>query len=137
MRLLALAPVLVSGALLLIAAADSVPLTALKTLAPGQWELTSRDGDFARRAMCLGDPRALLQIAHANVGSCSSFVVQNDADTSVVNYSCPGAGNGRTSIHVETPRLAQIQTQGIVRGAPFDLSIEARRTGECTAISMR
>ncbi len=133
MRLFALAPAL----LLLTAAADTVPLTALKTLAPGQWELTSRDGDFPKRAMCMSDPRALLQLAHAGAGGCSQFVVRNDADTSVVSYSCPGAGSGRTSIHVETPRLAQIQTQGFAAGAPFDLTIEARRTGDCTAVSMR
>ena len=43
-----------------------------------------------------------------------------------VNYSCPGVGRGRTEIRFETPRLIQIDSQGLDRGAPFALRAEAR-----------
>jgi hypothetical protein len=49
----------------------------------------------------------------------------------VVSYQCIGAGKGRTDIRVETPRLVQIDAQGIADGAPFALSLEGRRTGDC------
>jgi hypothetical protein len=32
---------------------------------------------------------------------------------------------------VETPRLVQIQSQGVADSAPFSFTIEARRTGDC------
>ena len=48
-----------------------------------------------------------------------------------VNYTCPGIGRGRTTIRVETPRLVQIDSQGLDRGAPFALRAEARRIGPC------
>jgi hypothetical protein len=33
---------------------------------------------------------------------------------------------------MENARLAQIETQGIAQGLPFDYSAEARRVGSCT-----
>jgi len=117
-------------------AADAPPLTALSVLQPGRWALSSHDTSFAPRAICLGDTRVLLQIRHP-MPTCTQFVVANDPRRAVVSYTCPGAGNGMTTIRVETPRLAQVETQGVAGGAPFDLVIEARRTGECPTISMR
>lgn len=117
-------------------AANAPPLRALSILQPGRWVLSSRDGDFAARSICLGDPRALLQVRQPET-VCTRFVIADDAATSVVHYACPGTGHGRTTVRVETPRLAQIETQGIADNAPFDLSIEARRVGECQALSLR
>jgi hypothetical protein len=117
-------------------AADAPPLAALAQLQPGKWTLTSHDTAFATRSLCIGDPKVLLQIRHP-VASCNRFVVANDPRRAVVSYSCPGSGNGLTTVRIETPRLAQIETQGVVSGAPFDLAIEARRTGDCPALSMR
>jgi hypothetical protein len=121
---------------LVATAADAPPLAALQQLQPGRWTLSSHDTDFETRAICIGDPKVLLQIRHP-ASSCNRFVVTNDPRRAVVSYSCSGAGNGLTTIRVETPRLAQIETQGVAGGAPFDLAIEARRTGDCTSLSMR
>ena len=96
--------------------------------------MSSHDADFASRSVCIGDPRVLLQIRHP-VAPCNRFVVANDRYRAVVSYSCASAGNGLTTVRVETPRLAQIETQGVVNGSPFDLTIEARRTGECPRLS--
>ena len=121
---------------LLSTAADAPPLNALNLLQPGKWTLTSHDAEFAARSVCIGDPKVLLQIRQPLL-TCTRFVVTNDPRRAVVSYSCQGSGNGLTTVRVETPRLAQIETQGIVRGTPFDLAIEARRTGDCPALSMR
>ena len=121
---------------LLATAADAPPLKALASLQPGRWTLTSRDAGFPVRSICLTDARVLLQIRHPD-SQCRHFVIADDATNAVVQYSCPGIGYGRTSVRVETPRLAQVETQGVAGKSPFDLSIEARRTGECGALSMR
>jgi hypothetical protein len=105
-------------------------------LQPGRWTLSSHDADFETRVICIGDPKVLLQIRHP-ASTCNRFVVANDSRHAVVSYSCSGAGNGLTTIRVETPRLAQIETQGVAGGALFDLAIEARRTGDCPSLSMR
>ncbi|MEP6784239.1 MAG: hypothetical protein ABI898_00695 [Sphingomonadales bacterium] len=122
---------------LLATAADAPSLVALGQLQPGQWTLTSREGDFPARKLCLGDPRVLLQVRQPVTATCTRFVITNDPNVSTVHYTCPGSGSGRTTVRVETPRLAQVNTQGLVNGTPFDLTLEARRTGECPAISMR
>ena len=122
---------------LVASAADSPPLTALQSLQPGRWTLTSRDGGFATRSICIGDARVLLQL-HEPTAACSRFVIVNEPSTVTVHYTCPGAGHGHTTIRVETPRLAQVQTQGITGHAPFDFSVEARRVSECpTTVSLR
>ncbi|MFM9976871.1 MAG: DUF3617 domain-containing protein [Sphingomonadaceae bacterium] len=104
---------------------------ALSALQPGLWAVRSRDPDGPPpRQFCLGDPRVLLQLRHHGQ-SCRNFVVSNEPTMAVVTYSCPGRGNGRTTIRVETPRLAQIESSGIADQSPFDLALEARRIGEC------
>jgi hypothetical protein len=108
--------------------------TALSTLSPGQWTLRGLSRTSGNRAICLGDSHALLQIRHG-AASCSRFVIAKDARGLTVHYTCPGAGHGRTTIHVESSALVRIETQGIVNNAPFDASWEARRTGECSAKS--
>lgn len=118
-------------------AADAPPLAALGQLQPGKWTLTSREGDFPARSICIGDPRLLLQVRQPVTATCTRFVIANDPNVSTVHYTCPGSGSGRTTVRVETPRLAQVSTQGLVNGTPFDLNLEARRTGECAAMSMR
>jgi hypothetical protein len=50
-----------------------------------------------------------------------------------VQYSCANAGNGRTTVRVETPRLVQIESQGTVNREPFSIQLEGRRTGGCGA----
>lgn len=113
----------------MISAAEA-PIPALDVLQPGQWELRG-EGSSTVRSLCLGDPRLLLQIRHGSQ-QCSRFVIGNTARVATVQYSCGGAGNGRTTVRVETPRLVQIDTQGMADKSPFVMRFEGRRTGACT-----
>lgn len=101
----------------------------LSRLEAGQWELRG-SGNARIAAICLGNPILLTQPQHGGA-NCTRDVVAADATSMTVNYSCPGTGRGRTTIRFETPRLVQIDSQGLFRGAPFALRAEARRTGAC------
>jgi hypothetical protein len=113
-------------------------LAALSSIEGGEWVLKSKEtGDT--KSMCLGDSKALLQLRHGRA-TCSRFVIANDPKSTTVHYTCPGQGHGRTTIRVETPRLIQIESQGIANNAPFQILYEGRRTGACasaTPISFR
>jgi len=129
---------LLSGVTQAVVAQPSPPvsggmsLEALKQIEPGLWQLEVKGR--SPRLLCVADPLTLVQIEHDQPG-CSRFVVANDPRSSTVHYSCQRNGWGRTTIRVETSRLASIQTQGISRNAPFDYMVEARRVGGCTAQS--
>jgi hypothetical protein len=101
----------------------------LSRLEAGQWELRTT-GNARIAAICLGNPILLTQPRHG-VAPCTRDVVAADADSMTVNYTCPGLGRGRTTIRFETPRLVQIDSQGLDRGMPFALRAEARRIGTC------
>ncbi|MDQ4419596.1 hypothetical protein OOT33_03965 [Sphingobium sp. DEHP117] len=107
-------------------------MTALRQIEKGQWELRERGTKqpAAPRRLCVGDPAQLLQVQHGD-GGCSRFVVADTDNHAIVTYQCNGRGNGRTDLRVETPRLIQIDSQGVADGAPFAVSLEGRRTGEC------
>lgn len=105
-------------------------LAALKQVETGLWQLDIKGG--AKRQLCIADPMALIQIEHDKTG-CSRFVVANQPNNATVHYSCQGAGWGRTTLRVETPTQAVIQTQGISHNAPFDYQVEARRLGACAS----
>ncbi len=105
----------------------AVPL--LDRLEAGQWELRG-PGNNLIAAICLGDRAVLAQPHHRGL-ACQRSVVSSDARSVTLRYSCPGIGSGRTQILVETPRLVQIDSQGLDRGAPFALRAEGRRTGAC------
>lgn len=127
MRMIAL-----SGAALLCAlpvAAQAPALAMLDQLERGQWQFTSRDG-APPRAICLGDARLLVQLRHDRAG-CTRHVVEDRPGSVTVSYACGADGYGRTTIRRETNRLVQVETQGVVRGAPFSDSYEGRRTGPC------
>jgi hypothetical protein len=102
----------------------------LTRLEAGQWELRAGSGNARIAAICLGNPILLTQPRHGTA-SCTRDVVAADADSMTVNYSCPGQGRGRTTIRFETPRLVQIDSQGLDRGMPFAMRAEARRIGPC------
>ena len=107
----------------------SVPkLEALAKLEPGRWQLREPDG--AARSICLADPAVLVQLEH-EAANCESEVLASETGAATVEYTCPGRGFGRTSIRVETPRLARIDTQGFADGRPFAYRVEARKTGAC------
>lgn len=104
------------------------PLAALQ---PGLWVL--RDIDDPRtppRSLCIADPQILLQIEHRG-SPCSRLVVGKDSRSVTVHYTCPADGFGLTSIRVETPTLAKVDTQGIKNSRPFAYRAEARRLRGC------
>jgi len=113
-----------------VVAAQGPALAMLDRLQPGLWELRERGGDGAVRRLCVESGRKLIQIRHPGE-SCRNLVIEDAAGAVTVQYSCPGTGYGRTRIRFESPGLAQVETQGIARGLPFDFSAEARRTGNC------
>jgi len=103
-------------------------LPALASLEPGLWQL--RGEGEARRTLCVADPYSLIQLRHGAI-QCSRLVVASAKSSATIHYSCPGAGWGRTTLRVETPRLARIDTQGIADNEPFAFVAEARRIGPC------
>ena len=103
-------------------------LEALSQLERGRWQVSDAEGRSA--SVCLGDPLALVQIEHRGF-ACGQEVLTSEASGGTVHYTCPGRGFGHTSIRVETPRLARIDTQGLVDGRPFSYRAEARKVGGC------
>jgi hypothetical protein len=116
------------------APARAPAIAALDILQPGQWRLTTA-GEPPRN-LCIGDTGLLIQLSHGGT-NCTRLIIENDPRSATVQYSCPGAGWGRTTIRVETPRLAQIDTQGIAANAPFAYAAEARRVGDCQTAAAR
>lgn len=111
-------------------AAEKGDPAALAGIQRGMWELRERGSSAQPRQICLSDPKTLVQIRHPGQ-ACTRYILDNKADRATFHYSCAAAGNGRTTIRVETPRLVQIETQGILNGSPFDSRFEGRFTGPC------
>lgn len=129
------ARMVVAGSLLLTATmtaavAPKPGLRVLGMIEPGQWELHEASAAAAPRALCLGDPDALVQIQHSQ-HQCARFVVDDQPMAATVTYDCKGMGRGRTVIRAESPRLIHVETQGLAGGAPFNMNYEGRRTGSC------
>lgn len=120
------------GLMLLAMPGDAQTPGALAALETGMWQLRSigGSGPQATRNVCVRNAAQLLQLRHGSRGCPSRTLSQSATDVSV-RYECSGNGWGQTSIHVETPRLARIDTQGIHGGSPFHQVYEARRTGAC------
>lgn len=121
------------GALLLFGATgapaqrNTAP-NALGGLEHGQWQF--RNGEGEMRRLCLGNPAALIQIMHGNT-QCEHFVMENTEHSATIRYTCPSHGHGRTTISVDTPRVVNVETQGVADGAPFSERFEGRRVGAC------
>jgi hypothetical protein len=128
----ALFGLLLIGGLTAAAPARAPQLAVLTRIESGQWQLKEPGATAIARSLCITEPAVLLQLGHSGA-QCSRFVIADTPDTATVHYTCPGAGHGRTTISMETPRLLRIQTQGIAGGAPFDLDYEGRRIGACAA----
>ena len=106
-------------------------LALLSTLQPGRWELRDIDNDRAApRSMCIADPGILTQIQH-RASPCSRLVIGSDTNSVTVHYTCPAGGFGRTTVRVNSPRSARLETQGIDRGRPFEYRNDLRRIGRC------
>ncbi len=108
---------------------QAAELGMLDSLTKGSWNLRIRD-DGSERKICVRNGRELIQIRHKEQG-CSRFVVRDGDNEVVVQYTCRGNGYGRTTIRRENNGLVQIQSQGIINGAPFAVSGEARQSGSC------
>lgn len=129
-RLVALAAVAGVGLLTLAPVAAQAPtLAMLDRLDRGEWLVRFRDSGEQRR-FCLRTGRELIQLRHGDA-QCSRYVVEDGAGQVTVQYSCPGNGYGRTSIRRESGYLAQIESQGIADGKPFQFTAEGRRVGAC------
>jgi hypothetical protein len=121
-----------AGALAVAAAAAALAVPGLDMLAKlehGRWQIRDVESGTAR-SVCLGDPVLLVQLEHGGA-SCGREVLASEATGGTVQYTCPGRGFGHTSIRIETPRLARIDTQGLVDGRPFAYRAEARKVGSC------
>jgi hypothetical protein len=120
----------VSAALLVAAwpAATQQP-SPLAQVERGRWDLRTTGGT-ATAAICLGNPILLAQPQNAP-HPCSSEILSTEGHVITVSFVCPGMGRGRALLRVETPRLVQIDSQGVSNGAPFALRAQARRTGPC------
>lgn len=123
----ALAGVFAGGA---VAAAPEP--AAMAQVRAGEWQLHEVGTPGPARTLCVGDPRRLLQIEHG-AAACSFRTIVSTADTATVRYVCPGAGNGMTELTVESRAIVRLHTQGVRRGAPFDVTYEARFAGSCRA----
>jgi|UniRef100_UPI0035CA0CA4 hypothetical protein len=128
----AFAGLVMTSGLAIAAPAGGPVFAALARIEAGQWQFKSLDSSVAPRTVCIGDARALIQYGHSNA-QCQHHVITNDYNTATVQYSCPGAGHGSTSVKVATQRNFNLETQGILGGAPFDEQYEARRLGDCPA----
>ncbi|HKT16103.1 MAG TPA: hypothetical protein VJR87_11945 [Allosphingosinicella sp.] len=107
------------------------PLVSLARLEPGQWQIRELGNERAvPQSICLGDPEMLVQLEHRQI-ACSRYIIANDAQGATVHYTCPAKDYGRTTVRVETARLAKIDTQGLVGNIPFAYRAEARRIGPC------
>lgn len=105
-------------------------LVMLDQLQPGRWELRMRDSSGGVERICLRDGRRLIQLRHP-AGACDRLVLDDTANEVIVQYTCRGHGYGRTQIRRESPRLVQIDSQGVSDGRPFAFSAEGRRIGDC------
>ncbi|MBN8849197.1 MULTISPECIES: hypothetical protein [unclassified Sphingomonas] len=113
------------------AVAQEVRMIALGGVEPGAWSLHEIGNSAAApRAICVHDPRLLLQLVHGPA-QCAQYVIEDQPNRVTVQYRCPGQGYGRTTIRVEDRNLIRVQTQGLMKGAPFDFDYEGRRTGKC------
>lgn len=110
------------------AATTTTSPIALRGLETGEWELHERGAES--RKLCVSDLRQLLQVRHGRT-LCRSMTVDDGHQSTIVNYDCAAAGNGRTELRVETARLVQINSQGVANGAPFAFALEGRRVGAC------
>lgn len=126
----ALLPVIALAAVAVPALGRKPSLGMLDELEHGAWELRERGAGGAVHRVCLDNGRQLIQLKHPGL-SCSSVVVEDEANSVTVQYTCRGRGYGRTHIRRETNRLVQIESQGIVNGLPFVLVEEGRKVGSC------
>lgn len=123
------------GALLALLPAGQAPAqrpaaSQLDRVEPGQWQVQARDGSGGRTLVCVASGYDLIQLRHTK-DLCRRFVLEDANGAVTIHYECPGNGYGQTRLRLETPRLVQIDTQGVAGGLPFAYAAEARKVGGC------
>jgi hypothetical protein len=116
-------------ALAATAAATMVP-RALAGIAPGMWEVSRSAAGVGARPVCVPRVALLGQIAHGSQ-RCTRTILRDAPGELVMDLTCGASDFGRSRITVTTPRSLKIETQGIHHGEPFDMTIYARRVGNC------
>ena len=104
-------------------------LGMLDQLAAGSWEMRNRSGAVIQR-ICFPHGRQLVQLRHPGP-QCDIYIIADQPNEVVVQYTCCGRGYGRTHIRRESNRLVQMDGIGIDDGLPFEFVFEARRVGDC------
>jgi hypothetical protein len=122
-------PAMTGVAAALASAAPQRPSVFSQTL-PGMWEISGAPGAKAPTRQCLADIALLAQYEHRNQ-TCVRRLIADRPSSSTIEYSCGGAGFGRTDIVAITPRSLRIGTQGISGGLPFNYVLQVRRMGDC------
>jgi hypothetical protein len=123
------ATAVVSAAALLLAGAVQRP-RALATTAGGIWEISGVPGAAGPVRQCVADTALLARIEHRGQ-TCTQVMIEDRPTSTVIHYTCPRAGFGRSEITVITPRSLRIETQGISNNLPFNFVAQARRVGSC------
>ena len=103
---------------------------ALAKASPGLWEIYRLPGNRDMARECVGDVLSLAQYEHRG-HRCTSSIVTDGPISTVIQYSCPGGGFGRSTLTMITPRSLRIETQGISDNLPFNYVLQARRVGDC------
>jgi hypothetical protein len=118
-----------AGALASAAAPSDGGAGVLARLHRGQWVVKPFARGAAERTLCLRDPKVLLHLEHG--GGCKEELVASDSGGATAEYSCGARGFAHTSVRLQTPRAATIDTQGLIDGRPFSYRAVARRAGPC------
>ena len=118
------------GAMLALGAAQQP--SALAATNGGLWELSGLPGAKGPQRMCVANTSVLAQYEHRGQ-MCTRLVISDSPTTTVIHYTCPSGGFGRSKLTLLTPRSLRIETQGISDDLPFNYLIQARRVGECGA----
>ena len=103
---------------------------ALAVTSGGLWEISGAPGTKAPERMCVADTAVLAQYEHRGQ-MCTRLVISDTPTATVIHYTCPGGGFGRSKLTLVTPRSLRIETQGISDNLPFNYVIQARRIGDC------
>jgi hypothetical protein len=103
---------------------------ALAQTSSGLWELSGLPGAKLPQRICVADTSVLAQYEHRGQ-MCARLVISDTPTATVIHYTCPGGGFGRSKLTLLTPRSLRIETQGISDNLPFNYVIQARRVGEC------
>ncbi|HKX92614.1 MAG TPA: hypothetical protein VJM15_09360 [Sphingomicrobium sp.] len=103
---------------------------ALAQTRGGVWEISGLPGARTPPRLCIADTAVLAQFEHRD-RACTRVVISDALSSTVIHYTCPGGGFGRTKLTLLTPRSLRIETQGISNDLPFNYVLQARRVGEC------